>query len=102
MATEKRTSQRIEVNEPGTITWQNESGDTQGEKVILLNLADNGGMLETSTKLPLRLILQLKVPSWQIDSSASVRYCRQRGTKYRIGVEMSQSIAAKPKQRRWT
>lgn len=102
MATEKRKSQRIEVNEPCSISWQSETGDTFAEKGVMLNLADNGGLLETSTKLPLRLVVQLKVPGWQIDSSASVRYCRQRGTKYRIGVEMSQSIAAKPNKRRWT
>lgn len=102
MPSEKRSSQRIEVNEPGIISWESESGDTLSERVLLLNLADNGGMLEMTTKLPLRLRVQIKVPSWHIDTSASVRYCRQLGQKYRVGVEMSQSIAAKPKPRRWT
>lgn len=102
MPTEKRHSQRIEVNEHGTLSWQTEEGSTMAEKILLLNLADNGGMIEASRKLPLRQTVHLKVPSWQIDSSASVRYCRQKGLKYRIGLELFHSIAAKPKQQRWT
>ncbi|GEM_PF-1223296 len=102
MATEKRRSQRIEVNDPGSISWQTESGDSMTDRIVLTNLGDNGAMIEMSRKLSLRQFVQLKVPAWQIDGSASVRYCRQKGLKYRIGLELSYSIAAKPKVQRWT
>ena len=102
MATEKRRSQRIEVNHPGSISWQTESGDNMTDRVVLTNLADNGAMIEMSRKLQLRQSVQLKVPAWQIDGAASVRYCRQKGLKYRIGLELSYSILAKPKVQRWT
>lgn len=102
MATEKRRSQRIEVNEPGSISWQTESGDSMTDKIVLTNLADNGAMIEMSRKLPMRQTVLIKVPAWEIDGSGSVRYCRQKGLKYRIGLELFHSIAAKPKVQRWT
>lgn len=102
MATERRRSQRIELSEAGAISWQSETGDTFGERVKVLNLADTGAMIEASVKLPLRQTIQLRVDSWRIDSAATVRYCRQKGLKYRIGLEMFHPIAAKPKQSRWT
>ena len=102
MATEKRRSHRIEVNDPGSISWQNESGENMTDRIMLTNLGDNGAMVEMSSKLSLRQSVQLRVPAWQIDGSASVRYCRQKGLKYQIGLELSFSIAAKPKVQRWT
>jgi len=84
------------------MSWDDEHGTTLSERIKLLNLADHGAMVESMHKLPLRLVVRLKVESWQIDGSATVRYCRQKGSKYRIGLELSYSIAAKPKQRRWT
>ena len=102
MATEKRRSQRIELNEPGTIAWQSDDGNTLSERIKLVNLADSGAMIEMTTKLPLRLTVHLKVPAWEIDGSATVRYCRQKGLKYRTGLELFESIHAKPKRQRWT
>ncbi len=102
MATEKRRSQRIDIHEPGTISWQNEAGVTMGEKVVVINIGDAGAMVEMSRKLPIRQTVQLKVPSWEIDGSASVRNCVQKGIKYRVGLELFYSINAKPKVQRWT
>jgi hypothetical protein len=102
MAKEKRRSQRIEINEPGTISWQAEDGNMLGEKIQMLNLGDDGAMIEMTRRLPMRQTVQFKVPSWEIDGSASVRYCRQRGLKYRIGLELFHAISVKPKVQRWT
>jgi len=102
MTREKRASQRIETNEPGQISWQDTSGNTSVERIVLVNLADKGAMIEMSRKLDLRLTVQLQVLSRRIDGSASVRYCRQKGLRYRIGLELFDSINAKPKVQRWT
>jgi hypothetical protein len=102
MATEKRRSQRIEVNDTGSILWQTESGASMAEKIVVTNLADYGVMIETARNLPVRQRVQIKVPAREIDGSASVRHCRQKGLKYRIGLELSYSISAKPKVQRWT
>ena len=102
MRSEKRKSERVELSEQGTVSWQTSDGDTFDEKVLLLNLSDNGVLIEMSRQLELRQIVQLKIPSWQIDGSASVRYCEQKGRKYRIGLELFYPIEAKPKSQRWT
>ncbi len=102
MRSEKRKSERVELSEQGTVFWQTSDGDTFGEKVLLLNLSDNGVLIEMSHKLELRQTVQLKIPSRQIDGSASVRYCRQKGQKYRSGLELFYPIEAKPKKQRWT
>ena len=102
MRSEKRKSERVELSEPGTVSWQTPDGDTVGERVLLVNLSDNGVLIEMTRQLELRQIVQLKIPSWQIDGSASVRYCRQKGLKYRIGLELFYPLEAKPKSQRWT
>jgi hypothetical protein len=102
MATEKRRYQRIEVNEPGSISWQTEEGATMSDKIVMLNLAENGAMIEMTRKLPYRQAVLVKVPAWEIDSSATVRYVRQRGLKYRVGLELFHTINEKPNRNRWT
>lgn len=102
MANEKRRSERIDINVPGSISWQTETGMMMSEKVLVLNIGDSGAMIEMSRKLAGRQTVQLKVPAWKIDGSASVRNCVQKGIKYRIGLELFYSIAAKPKVQRWT
>ena len=90
------------MSEQGTLSWQTPDGDTFGERVLLMNLSDNGVLVEMSRQLELRQTVQLKIPSWQIDGSASVRYRRQKGQKYRIGLELFYPIEAQPKMQRWT
>lgn len=99
---EKRKSERVEVSEQGTVSWRTSNGDTFGERVLLLNLSDNGVLIEMSHQLESRQTVQLKIPSQRIDGSASVRYCKQKGQKYRIGLELFYPIEAKPKAQRWT
>ncbi|MEO5951871.1 MAG: PilZ domain-containing protein [Chloroflexia bacterium] len=102
MSKDKRKFERVDVNEPGVMAWQDEQGNTLAERVVMLNVSDHGAMVEALHNHPLRLSVQIKVPTRKIDSSATVRYCHQIGGKYRIGLELSQSTAAKPKQGRWT
>ncbi len=102
MRSEKRKSERVELSEQGTVSWQTSDGDTFGERVLLVNLSGNGVLIQMSHKLEFRQTVQLKIPSWQIDGSASVRYCIQRGMKYRVGLELFYPIEAKPKKQRWT
>ena len=102
MSKEKRDSERIAVNEPGLLAWQDEQGNTLAERIVMLNVSNYGAMIEANRNHPIRLSVQLKVPNRKIDSSATVRYCHQIGGKYRIGLQLSQSTASKPKQGRWT
>jgi len=102
MAKEKRRYQQIEVNEPGSVSWETEEGNTYSDKILLLNLAENGAILEMNHKLPYRQAVQVKVPSWEIDGSGTVRYVQQRGLKYRVGIELFHQINAKPNRNRWT
>lgn len=102
MATERRHSQRIEVNAPLTINWQNDRGDTMSMRGALLNLADNGALVRAPQRLALRQLVQLLAPAWQIDTSATVRHIKQRGLHYEIGFELNAPLAAKPARQRWT
>ncbi len=102
MPSEKRRSQRIEINEPVTINWQSERGDTLSLRGTLLNLGDHGALVRTTERLPSRLLVQLIAPSWNIDTSATVRHSSQRGMHVFIGFELNSPLAAKPNRQRWT
>ena len=102
MRSEKRNSERIDLKAPGTLSWQTPDGTSLSERILLLNLADKGILIEMSHKLELRQTVQVKIESRKIDGSASVRYCIQKGMKYRVGLEMFYQIEAKPKVQRWT
>ncbi len=102
MRSEKRKSERVELKESGSVSWQTPDGASLSERILLLNLADNGMLIEMAHKLEMRQTVQVRIPSWQIDGSASVRYCIQKGMKYRVGLEMFYQIEAKPKAQRWT
>lgn len=102
MTVERRQSKREPVIEPGMIYWQNAEGMMLQTKLVLLNLSAKGVMLEIREKLPLRQLVTLKVPALQIDLSATVRYCRQQGTRYRIGLELFSTPAKNTKPPRWT
>lgn len=102
MKSEKRKSERVELKERGTISWQTPDGAMLGERILLLNLGDKGMLIEMSHKLELRQTVQVKIESRKIDGSASIRYRIQKGMKYRVGLEMFDPIESKPKVQRWT
>ncbi len=102
MKTEKRRSQRIDLNEEGTLSWQAEDGMTYWERVKVMNLSDQGAIVELTQKLPGRQLVHLLVPSWKVDSSGTVRHVKQKGLKYLVGLELSATIKAAPARGRWT
>jgi len=102
MATEKRRSQRIDLNEPASLHWQLEDGNVFSQKATLVNLADDGALITAAHKVPLRQLVQLKVPSWNVDTAATIRHVRQKGLQYSIGLELNNPIEAKPARKRWT
>lgn len=62
-------------------------------RATCLDVSSHGACVECNEPLVARSILYLRAPSYGLMGNASVRYCRQQGQKYHIGLEFSWAAA---------
>jgi len=79
--------QRLDVRV--RIAWQNSLGELRSCEAACLDISSSGLSVAIPESIPHRAIVHVRGINAQIDTSASVRYCRRHGMKYLLGVEFA-------------
>ncbi len=82
-----RRHQRIECNTRGRAMWSDRSGRDKWALVRIYDLSESGVRLELPEPVDARSVISFSSDDMKVQGQATVRFCRQQGTKYVVGAE---------------
>ena len=91
---ENRQYRRVPYSGPARISWEDERGLTRFAHAKCIDVSEEGLRIETSEVIPVRSQISLRADRINLSGSATVRNIRGRGSKYILGVNLSQTQAA--------
>jgi hypothetical protein len=92
---ENRRHQRVSCAGSVRIFWEDERGLSKYAKAKCLDVSAEGMRIEVAEPIPVRSRLSLRADQINFGGSASVRHSVSRGSKYVLGLNLSQALEQK-------
>jgi hypothetical protein len=91
-----RRHQRVEYIGPARISWEDAQGIPKYAQGNCLEISASGLRIavEVFDLIPVRSRVSLRVDQIKLAGSATVRHVVRRGSKYVVGLELSQTLVA--------
>ena len=87
-----RRYRRIPYLSPIHISWEDESGHGKYANANCLEISEGGLLIEVPVPIPVRTDVMLRAERINFAGSANVKHTRKRGSKFLLGVELSQPL----------
>jgi|SRR5579872_1219449 len=94
MSKEGRRSRRLPYTGPVQVSWE-ERGETRFARGRCIDVGESGLRIELPVGIAQATEIRLNAERVRISGSARVRHTERYGSKYLIGVELSQALQAK-------
>jgi len=89
---EARKHPRIAYGAPVTISWEDAIGAPKYARASFTDISEGGLRIEVLSNVSVRTYVSLRAERLNLSGSATVRYVVRTGSKYRIGLELSQPL----------
>jgi hypothetical protein len=89
---EKRRYERVAYNGPIRISWESERGEVMYAQGKCVDVSEAGLRIEVPEPVPVRTYITLRADRINVSGRASVRSVDRRGTRFVLGLELSQEI----------
>ncbi|MGH9661611.1 MAG: PilZ domain-containing protein [Bryobacteraceae bacterium] len=86
---EWRHHPRFPISGPVSASWQDNRGEYQSAQVRGIDICETGLQIEHFSPLEIGSNVAVRTERYRFSATTAVRYCRQRGPKYRIGLEFT-------------
>ena len=92
---EGRRHSRIPYVGPIRISWDEPSGNPRFAMGKCIEVSESGMRVEISTSIPARSAVTLNAERIKLAGSATVKHVARHGSKFILGLELSQSMTEK-------
>ena len=89
---DRREHGRPKLETRAWITWLDQEGARRQARGYCLDISETGVKIETSEPIPPDTTVSVAVSSLGIRTDAVVRYCRSVGSRYVVGLELSEKL----------
>ena len=86
---EQRRVARVLVDGSATLDWPSETGGHRSAEVEILNASDGGFQIDSSEAVPKETLV--RVTGESVECFGTVWYCRNRGDRYLIGIQLTRA-----------
>ena len=90
---ESRIHGRLKTKSPMKLSWQDAKGNRSSINVQAVDMSSQGAKVESPEPMAPGAYVLLEAPKLKLMGSAIVRHCRQRGTKFQIGLDFRNSLS---------
>ena len=94
-ASDGRRHRRVPYIGPIRLSWEDERGQPKFVQAKCVDISESGLRVEVSQSIPVRTCLILRAERINLSGSATVRHSQRYGSKYILGIELSQSLQDK-------
>jgi hypothetical protein len=91
-ASDVRRHRRIPYIGPIRLSWEDERGQQKFVQSKCVDISESGLRVEAPQPIPLRTCLMLRAERINLSGAATVRHSQRYGSKYIIGIELSQVL----------
>ncbi|MBY0506756.1 MAG: PilZ domain-containing protein [Bryobacteraceae bacterium] len=95
----QRASERVQISGIVRIFWEDERGGQHFCNAEARDVSDTGLSVVIRERVPVRSLVQVECLANQVQGSANVRRCEQRGMNYHVGLEFVGGMRQKTKMR---
>jgi hypothetical protein len=94
-ASDVRKHRRVPYMGPIRLSWEDERGQPKFVQSKCLDISESGLRVETPQPIPVRTCVMLRAERINLSGSATVRHSQRYGSKYILGIELSQALQEK-------
>jgi hypothetical protein len=89
---DRREHDRSKIETRAWISWSDRQGARAQARGFCLDISEAGVKIETSEPIPPDTSVGVAMPALGIRADALVRYCRSVGSRYVVGLELSEKL----------
>lgn len=87
-----RRHHRVPYLGPVRISWQETDGNAQFANARCLEMSEGGLLIEVPAPIPVQTDLMLRAERLHLAGAATVKHTRRRGSRFLVGLELSQPL----------